>query len=133
MKSRKHKHVTTKNNQNGSKKMHDYISDVFNAKGIKTVIRTEAEPATEPIMITFCYKTNTVVYEGAIFNEMGGYYNLMKGKETLMLDQVENWNKYFSSMTEEIKFMWCMNIYCLTKVGIIINDQWNGVEYLSAG
>lgn len=131
MKNRKHKHMTTKNNHNGSSRILNDFVNQCKAKGTKVIVRTETEPITDPISIVFCYHTNSVVLKRVgILNQLKNYFHFMKGQEMLMLEQVVDWNSEFTTMPEEIKIIWCMNIYCLTKVGIIHNDEWNGVAYL---
>jgi hypothetical protein len=133
MKSRKHKHLTTKNNHIGSSKtLTDFVNNC-KAKGARVAVRTDTEPIADPVRITFCFKTNTVVLAGSVLREMKNYYHFMKGNEKMMLEQVIEWNQQFTSMPDSMKCIWCMNIYCLTKAGIIINNEWNGVEYLVAG
>ena len=124
------KNKTTSNNQNTSSNIVEDILNQHKAQGGKVLVRTEKEPLTAPMQITFCYKSNTIHFEGGFYRELNPYFQLMKGKEKLMLDQVENWNNHFSCLSEELKSLWCLNIYCLTKVGIIKNDYWNGVVYL---
>jgi len=133
MKRRKHKHMTTKNNHNGSRKILNDLINNCKAKGTKVAIRTETEPSNDPISIVFCFNTNAVVLAGNILQELRNYYQFMKGQEKLMLGQVIEWNRQFTNMPEKMRIIWCMNIYCLTKTGIIINDEWNGVEFLVEG
>jgi hypothetical protein len=127
------KNKMTANNQNSSTNIMENIFNQLKVQGTKVLVRTEKEPLTVPMQITFCYKSNTIHFEGGFYRELNPYFLLMKGKEKVMLDQVENWNNHFSSLSEELKSLWCLNIYCLTKVGIIKNDKWNGVEYLVEG
>lgn len=130
MKSRKNKHITPKDNHDNSSKI---LSDSINNckyKSTKVAVRTAIEPCIDPVSIVFCFKTNAVVLAGNILKGLQIYHQYMKGKEKFMIDQVVEWNKEFTSMPEKIRIIWCMNIYCLTKAGIIINDEWNGVEYL---
>ena len=131
MKNRKQKHMTTKNNHNGSDRILNNFVNQCKAKGTKVVALTETEPITDPISIVFCYHTNSVVLQRVgILDKLHNYLQGMKGQEKFMLEQVEDWNSEFTTMPDEIKIIWCMNIYCLTKVGIIQNDKWNGVAYL---
>jgi hypothetical protein len=122
--------MTTKNNHNGSSRILNEFANQCKAKGTKVVVQTEIEPLTDPISIVCSFKTNSVVLKGDSLNKLRMYFHFMKGQEMLMLEQVVDWNSQFTTMPEYYRIIWCMNIYCLTKVGIIHNDEWNGVAYL---
>ena len=57
-----------------------------------------------------------------------------KENQEVYLDQLDSvvseWDIQGGSLPDRISNLFCMNVFVLTELGIIENDEWNGVQYI---
>jgi hypothetical protein len=46
------------------------------------------------------------------------------------LDQLIEWREEGHAFTQDESMIWCMNIYHLTRLGHLLNDEFNGTSFM---